>query len=256
MSSYEFPFNERIRTYLRLEDLFTKVLHHVETGHEYNHHAALVSILQMLDLIDRADLKVDMLQELDKHKNQLAYLQGNPNIDQYALSNTLSRLEKCAIALRADHQKLGQSLRDNEWLMSIKQRTNIPGGVCEFDLPSYHHWLDLGEARRRRDFDSWLSRLMPMHEAITLILQLLRSSGQVMNLVAVNGAYQQQLSGNKPAQLLRLEIDQAECFPEVSANKYAINIRFQTLDFVQKPKQSEENIQFKMIVCNFTGSHH
>lgn len=256
MSSYEFPFNERIRTYLRLEDLFSKVLHHVEIGHEFNHHAALVSLLQMLDLIDRADLKVDLLQELDRHKMQLAYLQGNPNIDQHALSNTLSSLDRCAVALRAEHQKLGQALRENDWLMSIKQRTNIPGGVCEFDLPSYHHWLDLGVERRKADFDHWLSRLMPMYEAISIILQLLRGSGQVLALVAHHGAYQQQLTGHKPAQLLRIEIDHGDFFPEVSANKYAINIRFQRLDFVQKPKLCEEDIAFRMIVCNFTGPGH
>ncbi|MDP8566947.1 cell division protein ZapD [Methylophilus aquaticus] len=256
MSSYEFPFNERIRTYLRLEDLFTKVLHHVEIGHEFNHHAALVSLLQMLDLIDRADLKVDLLQELDRHKIQLSFLQGNPNIDQHALSNTLASLERCAVALRTDHQKLGQTLRENDWLMSIKQRTGIPGGVCEFDLPSYHHWLYLSPDRRKADFDNWLSRLMPMYEAISIILQLLRGSGQTLSLVAHHGAYQQQLSGHKPAQLLRIEIGHTECFPEVSANKYAINIRFQKLDFVQKPKVLEEDIPFNMIVCNFTGAGH
>ncbi len=256
MSSYEFPFNERIRTYLRLEDLFTKVLHHIDIGHEFNHHAALVSLLQMLDLIDRADLKVDILQELDRHKMQLSVLRGNPNIDQTALDNTLASIDQCAVTLRADHQKFGQSLRDNDWLMSVKQRTNIPGGVCEFDLPSYHHWLNLDVEQRRGDFDQWLSRLMPMYEAIRIILQLLRGSGQVLSLVAHHGAYQQQLSGNKPAQLLRIEIAAGDCFPEVSANKYAINIRFQTLDFVQKPKTCDSDIAFKMIVCNFTGGGH
>lgn len=256
MSSFEFPFNERIRTYLRLEDLFTKVLHHVEIGHEFSHHAALVSLLQMLDLIDRADLKVDLVQELDRHQMQLAYLQGNPNIDQHALSNTLSSIEQSANAIRNDHQKLGQALRENDWLMSVKQRTNIPGGVCEFDLPSYHHWLNLDVERRRSDLDTWLSRLMPMYEAISIILQLLRGSGQVLSLVAHHGAYQQQLSGHRPAQLLRIDVESSECFPEVSANKYAINIRFQRLDFVQKPKICDEDIPFKMIVCNFTGPGH
>lgn len=256
MSSYEFPFNERIRTYLRLEDLFKKMLHHIAIGHEVSHHVALISMLQVLDVIDRGDLKVDLLQELDRHKVQLSLLQHNPNIDQDALESTLNNLERCASTLRADHQKLGQTLRDNDWLMSVKQRTSIPGGVCEFDLPSYRHWLYLGVDRRKQDFTQWLSRLMPMYEAISLILQLLRGSGQVLSLVAHNGAYQQQLSGHKPAQLLRIEIDHEECFPEVSANKYAINIRFQKLDFVQRPKGCEQDIPFKMIVCNFTGTSH
>jgi cell division protein ZapD len=256
VSSYEFPFNERIRTYLRLEDLFVKMLHHIEVGHEVNHHVALLTLLQILDLIDRGDLKVDLLQELDRHKVQLSFLQGNPNIDQNALGETLASLDRCATLLRSDHQKLGQSLRDNDWLMSVKQRAGIPGGVCEFDLPSYRHWLYLSVDRRRTDFAQWLGRLMPMYEAIRMLLQLLRGSGQVMSLVAHKGAYQQQLSGHKPAQLLRIEISHDECFPEVSANKYAINIRFQKLDFVQRPKACEQDIPFKMIICNFTGPGH
>jgi cell division protein ZapD len=256
VSSYEFPFNERIRTYLRLEDLFIKMLHHIEVGHEINHHVALLTMLQILDLIDRGDLKVDLLQELDRHKVQLSFLQNNPNIDQTALRETLASLDRCATALRSDHQKLGQSLRDNDWLMSVKQRAGIPGGVCEFDLPSYRHWLYLDVARRKTDFNQWLTRLMPMYESIRMILQLLRGSGQVLSLVANKGAYQQQLSGHKPAQLLRIEISHDECFPEVSANKYAINIRFQKLDFVQRPKGCEQDIPFKMIICNFTGPGH
>jgi cell division protein ZapD len=256
VSSYEFPFNERIRTYLRLEDLFVKMLHHIEVGHEVNHHVALLTLLQILDLIDRGDLKVDLLQELDRHKVQLSFLQGNPNIDQNALGETLASLDRCAKLLRSDHQKLGQSLRDNDWLMSVKQRAGIPGGVCEFDLPSYRHWLYLSVDRRRTDFAQWLSKLMPMYEAIRMLLQLLRGSGQVMSLLAHKGAYQQQLSGHKPAQLLRIEIGHDECFPEVSANKYAINIRFQKLDFVQRPKACDEDIPFKMIICNFTGPGH
>lgn len=257
MSSYEFPFNERIRTYLRLEDVFKKMLHHIQVGHEVNHHVALISLLQVLDLIDRGDLKVDLLQELERHKGQLCLLQHNPNIDQHALADTLNSLEQSAATLRADHQKLGQSLRDNDWLMSVKQRTSIPGGVCEFDLPSYRHWLYLDDGRRKADFQGWLTRLMPMYDAIRLILQLLRSSGQVLSLVAHNGAYQQQLSGHKPAQLMRIEMANDECFPEISANKYAINIRFQRLDFVQRPKGCELDIPFKMIICNFSapGQH-
>ncbi|HAF00438.1 MAG TPA: cell division protein ZapD [Methylophilaceae bacterium] len=251
MSSYEFPFNERVRTYLRLEDLFTKVLHHVNVGHEYNHHSALISILQMLDIIDRADLKMDLLQELDRQKTHLQSLRGNPNIEEVRLVAAIEELEKSALALRGDNFKLGQALRENDWLMSIKQRASIPGGVCEFDLPSYHHWLYLDEDRRRKDFDVWLSRLMPMHQAIQSILRILRGSGASINYVAHNGIFQQLLGGAKPAQLLRIEIGNSTCFPEVSANKYAINIRFNSLDFVQKPKQCEQDVAFSMVICNF-----
>jgi len=135
--------------------------------------------------------------------------------------------------------------------MSIKQRAGIPGGVCQFDLPSYHYWINLDEERRKGDFNAWLARLMPMHEAIKTILHILRGSGVSTKYTAVNGFYQQMLGGSKPAQMLKIEVpDSCPCFPEVSANKYAINVRFNGMDFVQKPKQCEHDIDFKMTLCN------
>jgi len=251
VSSYEFPFNERIRTLLRLEDLFKKVLLNVEAGHQHNHHSALMSLLQMLDIVERADLKVDIVQELDRQRIAMHNLRGNPNISEKVLNKTIREIETCSTALRTDNAKIGQALRENEWLMSIKQRAGIPGGVCQFDLPSYHHWLNLDEARRISDFNAWLSRLMPIFDAIKTILHILRGSGESIKYTAHNGFYQQMLGGAKPAQMLKIEVlDECPCFPEVSANKYAINVRFNGMDFVQKPKQCEHDVHFTMTLCN------
>lgn len=251
MPSYDYPFNERIRTLLRVEDLFAKVLHNVEAGHEYHHHCALLTLLQILDVVDRAELKLDLLQELERQRLTMSALIGNPAIAAETLTSILYNIDIAAEALRAETTKLGQTLRANEWLMSIKQRAGIPGGVCEFDVPSYHYWLGLGEARRRQDFQAWLTPLMPMHQAIGIILHILRGSGFTTQLVANSGAYQQMLSGAKPAQMLRVEVaDDVTCFPEVSANKYAINIRFNTLDCSQKPQKYDEDVKFTLTLCN------
>ena len=93
---------------------------------------------------------------------------------------------------------------------------------------------------------------MPMHNAIKTILHILRGSGSASKYVAKNGFYQQMLGGAKPSQMLRIEIaDDSTCFPEISANKYAINLRFFGLDFVQKSKQCEQDVEFTMVLCNF-----
>ena len=251
MTSYEFPFNERIRTLLRIEDLFKKTLVNVEAGQQAHHHSALMYILQIMDLIDRIDVKVDLVQELDRQRIAMHNLRGNPNISEKVLNSTIKEIETCVAALRTDSVKIGQSLRENEWLMSIRQRAGIPGGVCQFDLPSYHHWLSLSEERRRSDLDSWLARLMPMHYAINTVMHILRGSGTPTKLTATKGFYQQMLGGAKPAQMLKIEVpDNCPCFPEVSANKYAISVRFNGMDFVQKPKQCDHDIDFKMTLCN------
>jgi cell division protein ZapD len=251
MSSYEFPFNERIRTLLRLEDLFSKILLNVQAGQQHSHHSALISLLQLLDIIERADLKMDLVQELDRQRLNMQNLRGNPGIEEKTLDGILKEIGACSTTLRSDSGKLGQHLRENEWLMSIKQRSNILGGVCQFDLPSYHHWLNLSETQRRADFKAWLSRLMPMYEAVKTILRILRGSGIATQHHIDNGFFQQMLGGAKPAQMLRIEMsDDCPCFPEVSANKYAISLRFFALDFVQKPKQCEHEIDFSMTLCN------
>jgi cell division protein ZapD len=251
MPSYEFPFNERIRTFLRLEDLFGKILLNVESGTQHNHHSALISLLQLLDIVDRADLKMDLVQELDRQRLTMQNLRGNPVIAEKVLDKILKEVGACSTALRTDGAKFGQHLRENDWLMSIKQRTGIPGGVCQFDLPSYHHWLGLESGRRKSDFDGWLARLIPMYDAIKVILRILRGSDTAIKLTAHNGFYQQMLGGAKPAQMLIIKVDDnCPCFPEVSANKYAINVRFSALDFVQKPKQCEHDIEFNMTLCN------
>jgi len=251
MPSYDYPFNERIRTLLRLEDLFSKVLHNVAGESELNHHSALLSLFQILDVIDRAELKNDLLQELDRQKIVLNNLRGNPEIAETVLSNVIDDIEVTVHSLRTDIIKLGQTLRDNEWLMSIKQRAGIPGGVCEFDVPSYHYWLGLGATRRAEDLGVWLRPLMPINDAIRIILHILRGSGGTTELVALNGNYQQMLGGAKPAQMLRIEMDDdLVCFPEVSANKYAINVRFNSLETAQRPRPCDFDVPFSLTLCN------
>src|SRR5688572_12463731 len=114
MASYDYPFNERIRTLLRVEDLLAKLLYNVEAGHEFQHHCALLLLLQILDVVDRGELKIDLLQELDRQRMVMAALKGNPAIAPTKLEGILSDIDSAADALRAETTKLGQTLRANE----------------------------------------------------------------------------------------------------------------------------------------------
>lgn len=251
MANYEFPLNERIRTMLRLEDLFDKTLHHLEGDTQLSHHCALITLFQILDVIDRGELKTDLLQELDRQKLMMQNLRGNPSISEKILNEVIQEIEKTATSLRSNTTKFGQALRDNDWLMGIKQRAGIPGGVCEFDVPSYHFWLDLSATKRKQDLESWISTLLPLYEGVRIILHILRGSGSANTCVASGGVYQQMLNGAKPAQMLRIEMDESEaCFPEVSANKYVINIRFQNMESIQRVKAFDTHVSFTMTLCN------
>ena len=251
MAIYEFPFNEKIRTLLRLEDLFSKVLLNLSAEHASHHHNAIVSFFQILDILDRTDLKTDLLQELDRQKIVMTSLVGNPNIAAEVLQPILDKIIGTSARLRTITTRIGQPLKENEWLMSIKQRAVIPGGLCEFDLPAYHYWLESPAEYRKQDLEKWLGHVTPIYDALAIILNILRGSGQEVANVANNGAYQQMLGGAKPAQMLQLKVDDRfNCYPEISANKYAINIRFISMSRTEKPHPCDEDIPFTLTLGN------
>jgi cell division protein ZapD len=248
---YEYPFNERIRTLLRLEDLYEKFAFFVSQDHPQHHHVALSTIFEMLEVAGRADLKSDLLQELERQKQTLLSFKTNPNVEPEMLDAILSDIDRISTALVASQGRTGQHIRENEWLMSIRGRTIIPGGACEFDLPSYYAWQHEPTEQRLQDIQKWFTPLVPLFEAIGMVLRLLRESGRPVKIIAQAGSYQQMLQG-KAYQMLRLNIDETMgAIPEISANKYMLWIRFTSQDGDMKPKALEGDIPFELSLCSF-----
>jgi cell division protein ZapD len=248
--SYEFPLNERIRTLLRMESLYVRVRFFTDREQALEHHAALLALFEILDIAGRADLKSDLIQELERQRQSLGALRSNPAISEQALNDVLADIDRAVQSLQQSSGKTGQELRENEWLMAIKQRAAIPGGVCEFDLPAYHFWLHKPAQARRRDLERWLEPFLPLQNGLSIILRILRESGRNSQQVAAQGVYQQMMGG-RLAQLLRLRVeDTYDCVPEVSANKYALNIRFTVSTAAQRPRVLQIDVPFELSFCN------
>lgn len=253
MISYEYPLTEKIRTLLRIEDLFSRMSHFVELDQHDDHHAAMSTLFEILEVVCRAELKSELLQELERQKRALTNLHNNPAISENALSALLSEIDEVSVALLAMSGKVGQHLKDNEWLMSIKQRTAIPGGTCEFDLPSYHFWLHQDANMRRENLYAWLNPLRPIDAAAQIILKLLRESGKVFSFTAAKGTFQQ-MQGGRVAHMLRVSLDdKLACIPEVGANKYAINIRFIVANYSPKSSLFADDVSFELTFCSLSS---
>jgi cell division protein ZapD len=248
---YEHPLNERIRTLMRLEDLFGRASHFASRDEAPEHHAALLSLFEITDVASRADLKTDLLQELERQKQALGPLRSNPEIDQQALTELLATMEQVNASLLAQAGKVGMHLRENEWLMAIKQRAAIPGGVCEFDLPAYHYWLNKDPAARRRDLAGWIEPFESIRTGAAIVLKLLRENSRSSRHTAYRGVFQLMLTTTKIAQLLRLTMRRdLPCVPEVSANKYALNIRFIGVSGMDRGNVVDQDIEFELMFCN------
>lgn len=247
---YEYPINERIRTYLRLEHLFARLTELVAREPALDHHHALTTIFEVMDVGSRADLKSDVLKDLDKQKHILDAYRGNPAIAQSVLDEVLSELGRCFQALNSRPGKAGQSLTENDWLMSIRSRAGIPGGTCEFDLPAYYAWQHKTGVQRKSDLQRWIATLMPLADSIHVLLKLLRDSGAPQKVIANGGQFQQNLPQGRPFQLLRLALDPAlELIPEISGNRLMVSIRLMRHGDDDRLHASPEDTAFELALC-------
>ncbi len=251
MILYEYPFNERVRTYLRLEQLFVRLAELVEREQPLDHHFALATIFEVMDVGARADLKSDVLKDLDRQKHSLDAYRGNPAIEQNILDDVISQLDNCFLALSSLNGKAGQALTENDWLMSIRSRIAIPGGTCEFDLPAYYAWQHKAGEQRRRDLLQWVATLTPLADSIHLLLKLLRDSGTPQKVIANGGQFQQNLTQGKTFQLLRLLLDSSlDLIPEISGNRLMVSIRLMRQGTDDRLHAATEDTTVELTLCS------
>ena len=251
MIRYEHPLNERIRTLMRLEDVYSRLSVYAAGDLPQDHHAALASLFEIADIAARADLKTELLQELERQRQVLGPLRANPRIETEALDALLADIDGVTAQLLAQSGKLGAHLRENEWLMAIKQRSGIPGGVCEFDLPAYHWWLHRDAGSRRADLAAWIEPFEPVLAGLAIVLRLLRENGRSSRHIAYRGVFQLMLTTAKVSQLLRLTVARdLACVPEISANKYALNIRFIGVTGMDRGSVYDRDVEFDLAFCN------
>jgi cell division protein ZapD len=246
---YEYPLYERIRILLRLEDLFDRFEWYVASKHGLDHHAALLTLFEIAEVAARSDIKSELLQELERQRTVLAARADEAGADTAKLEQVLRDIERACAGIYAMAGKVGYHLKEDEWLMAIKQRAVIPGGLCEFDLPAYHRWLHLRADKRRRDFSAWFGPMLPVREGISIILKMLREGSNPKALSLEGGLFQLMLEG-RHAQMVRVGLKgDSPCVPEISANKYALNIRF-VRSVPGQPKVCADTLEFELAFCS------
>ena len=250
MVLYEYPFNETIRTMLRLEHLFDRLGQLAARDEPVDHHFALSTLFEVMDVASRADLKSDLLKDLERHRQQMQAYRGHPGISEAALDDIIGRLDRAFDNLNQLQGKAGQALAANEWLMSVRSRIAIPGGTCEFDLPSYHAWQQKPAQHRRAELSGWIGTMVPLADALQLLLSLLRDTGPLQRMAAPAGHYQQSLPQAKTYQLLRLRMPAEDnLVPEITGHRLMVSVRFMRADGEGKLRVTGEDTSFELALC-------
>ena len=236
---------------LRLEHLFDRLGVLVGRDDALDHHFALATLFEIMDVASRADLKSDLLKELEKHRSQFESYRGHPSISEAALDEAVARIDHAHQGLNALQGKAGHTLASNDWLMSIRSRINIPGGTCEFDLPAYYAWQQHSPERRRTDLHGWLTSLLPLAEALRVLLGLLRDSGPLQRMAAPGGVFQQSLPQGRSYQLLRVRVDgESGLVPEITGHRLMVAVRFMRADAEGRLRNAGTDASFELALCS------
>lgn len=249
---FEQPLNERIRTFLRLEFLFGQYEHHRADASPFGARARLSVLLDILTVLGRSDLKKDVLKDLHEQHAVLGRLSNRPGVDNSRLQVVLTEIVGAIAKLQQlSSQLASMALRDNEFLMSIHNRSSIPGGTCAFDLPAYHYWLSQTPEQVGADLDGWFAELVPFAQAILLDLRLLRGSVPLTDAMAPGGTYIH--APQTACSLIRVFVPvDAGVYPEISAGAHRFTLRFMQLrDVHQRSGQAHRDIAFKLQCCAF-----
>ncbi|KAF3977836.1 MAG: cell division protein ZapD [Methylococcales symbiont of Iophon sp. n. MRB-2018] len=250
---YEFPLNERMRVFMRLEQLLLQHDHFMSGSTIFDKRATVSVLLDILTVFSRSDIKSELLKELERHSKILGRIGNSQTVNTEKLDKILTDLNVISKKLYQANGKIDINVMESALFQSISQRNSIPGGTCSFDLPAFHYWLEQDNSNQTDDLLRWTKPFVDIRKAINFILNFIRQSSIPTSELAESGFFQLSLDSTQPYQLLIVSIEKKlSCFAEISGGKHRLTIRFMKPSVDNnRPIQISENVAFSLTRCLF-----
>ena len=223
MIKYEFPLNERVRRLIRLEQLFNKTQSAILSSQKYSEFNIFERIFELMQTASRTDLKVDLMQEVERKIITLKKESRTKKNEQL-----LIKLRKIKVNLEKAKIHSGFFFGNDKLLQEIKARSDSPFGITSIDFPEFHFWLQNQSPIYKKEYiNKRLLPYYPIRDAIFTLLLILRSNAKTSNVFTEGGVYQRKLDPATKIDLVTITAKKSlRGFPTISSNKYAINIHF------------------------------
>lgn len=248
---YEYPLNEGIRLCLRLETLFHQFHEACYARNRIETIDAMHTLLKIIELTDRPDIKSKISHMLTQYTNTLAQYKAQPQVNSEKLDIIIKKFQTLYEAFHKQ-RVLDESLRKNEFLYQIRMNASTPGGVSDCKIPSYYLWQQQSPDKKANDLMLWMEHFETLKQIVMTILQFTRDTSDFEALAAEKGFYHQNLNATQAYQMLRISLPiQSHLFPEFSAGKHRLTIRFLCPNYMGKgrPEQTKKDVQFQLSCC-------
>ena len=241
MYKFELPLNERTRRLMSIENIFIRLNTQIQNMTKFSEVACFESYFNMRSTASRADIKIEISQELEKLILKKKLLnKTKKNINQ------IKKLMDAKKSLNRVNLPQGNFYGNDKFLQEIKTSALSPTGIVSSDLPQLQVWMQqLSPKAKQQYFLSKISPYMPIFESITTHLNVLRDSITLESIDSnENGLVNYQLNPSFKHDFIQLQLPQKlNLYPNLTSNKYTINIQFSSLT---KNTNPGKKIKFKM----------
>ena len=236
---------------LRLEHLFAALAHHRKDDSEWGVRACISTLIDVLSVFSRNDLKTEISRELQDKYQALEALRDHARVDTAVLDKTLREIEKARSQIQGcSSQQVSEALKNSEFLLAVINRSAIPGGTSHIDMPALHRWLNDPAQVCQRDLDHWLSQLDIFEQAAALYLRMLRQSSSWQTVSTEDGLYTHKTQDRY--HLIRIALPAStRSFPEISAGRQRFSVRFmQQSTARERETPRTQAFEFKLSLCS------
>ncbi len=251
MTVFEHPLSERIRSFLRLQQLFLRLDHHLYGLTRCDLQASIGVLLEASELTGRSNIKTEVIKELERQESTINNIQKNTDSIEEKVIQTCDNIRDLRTELHEQSIRSYQEIQHNEFLNSVKQRCGASVSGSTYDLPLYHFWLDRNPSECTQVIIDWMQPYKNLRKAIDLVLDNIRNSNQFELGIAERGFYQDSLNRDKTLQMVRVLLaEHPDIFPEISAGIHRITIRFMKyISINERPGQELEDTKFQIAYC-------
>ncbi len=245
---YEQPVAENIRNFLKCEYIYEKYYSSLLKKDLWDIKSCLSSIIEISDFTLRINLKVELLKELDKTILFLKFLKESDQITLSSFDENITNVKNSINELNEIQTNPSKTVIDNDFLMLVKSKIQLPAGDNFFDIPSYLNFLSSKKSFIISSIEKWFAPFNSLCNASKLILKIKRKYANFESYVSHKSYFELKLEKNDKIDLLRIKLNNnINIYPDSSVNSHNINIIFKTAYGNNRlSKAIDENLEFEL----------
>jgi len=242
-SIYEQPVDERIRKFLRFENIYMKINNHKDIDSKYDAYSVLLNISELFINLTRSEIKRDLISEIETHKARYQEYIKFDGADKIKLNSIMEKQNAILKTLHDLEANYLNVLKRDELLQTIIKHINTSCADLEY-------WLSRDHDFRKNQINLWLELIKPIENSIFFCLDLLRKSTETLEITAKDGMYLFKMDTEKKIRLLRVTMKTDNYFfPKISVGPQRATIAFMTIDDNNKIIRLNQDINFVLDIC-------